>query len=167
MTTASSQAVWRWRDVKMLPLLSSAQRIQQGAHCSDWEAVRAELREVWSASSAECAQIILDELLAQYRPKQPKFVHWLEQNAIEGVVVFSLFKARRRKMRTTDCIDRPTQQELKRRARKIRVLVDVEAFMRLVAAPLVGIDGEWLTTKAYATWGRKMTDRQPSTNFQI
>ena len=38
--------------------------------------------------------------------------------------------------------------------------------MRLVAAPLVEIDEEWLTTKAYATWGGKMTNRQPSKNFQ-
>ena len=66
---ASSQVMWRRRDVEVLPLPSSAQRIQQGAHCSDCEAARAEMWEVWSAPGAGCAQIIFDELLAQYRPK--------------------------------------------------------------------------------------------------
>ena len=54
-------------------------------------------------------------------------------------------------MRTTNGIERPFQQELKRRTRKIRVFPNVDSLLRLVAALLIEIDEKWLTGKAYVT----------------
>ena len=117
--------------------------------------IGAELREVWSAQEVERAQAILDGLVAEYRPRHPKFADWLERNAPEGFAVLSLPEAHRRKMRTTNGIERPIQQELKRRTRKIRVFPDVDSLMRLAASLLVEIDEKWLTGKAYVTWERE------------
>ena len=117
--------------------------------------IGAELREVWSAQGVERAQAILDDLVEAYRPGHPKFADWLERNAPEGFAVFSLPEAHRRKMRTTNGIERPIQQELKRRTRKIRVFPDVDSLMRLAASLLVEIDEKWLTGKAYVTWERE------------
>ena len=110
---------------------------------------------MWSAQEVERAQATLDGLVAAYRPRHPKFADWLERNAPEGFAVFSLPEAHRRKMRTTNGIERPIQQELKRRTRKIRVFPDVDSLMRLVASLLVEIDEKWLTGKAYVTWERE------------
>ena len=63
--------------------------------------------------------------------------------------------ARRRKMRTTNGIERAIQQELKRRTRKIRVFLDVDSLMRVAAGLLVEVDEEWLTVKAYVKWERE------------
>ena len=117
--------------------------------------IGAELREVWNAQGIEQAQAALDELVEEYRPRHPKFADWLEHNAPEGLAVFSLPEAHRRKMRTTNGIERAVQQELKRRTRKIRVFPDVDSLMRVAAGLLVEVDEEWLTGKAYVKWERE------------
>ena len=117
--------------------------------------IGAELREVWNAQGIEQAQAALDELVEAYRPRHPKFADWLEHNAPEGLAVFSLPEAHRRKMRTTNGIERAIQQELKRRTRKIRVFPDVDSLMRVAAGLLVEVDEEWLTGKAYVKWERE------------
>ena len=46
-----------------------------------------------------------------------------------------------------------TQQELKRRTRKIRVFPNTESLERLVSAVLVEIDDKWASAeKAYIKW---------------
>ena len=60
--------------------------------------IGAELREVWNAQGIEQAQAALDELVEASRPRPPKFVAWLEHNAPEGLAVFSLPEAHRRKI---------------------------------------------------------------------
>ena len=117
--------------------------------------IEAELREVWNAQGVEHALAILDELVAAYRPRHPKFADWLEHNAPEGLAVFGLPQAHRQKMRTTNGIERSIQQELKRRTRKSRVFPNVDSLLRLVAALLIEIDEKWLTGKAYIAWERE------------
>ena len=58
-------------------------------------------------------------------------------------------------MRTTNGIERPIQQELKRRTRKVRIFPGVDSLMRLVASLLVEIDEKWLTGKIYIEWERE------------
>ena len=54
--------------------------------------IGAELREVWNAQGVEHALAILDELVAAYRPRHPKFTNWFEHNAPEGTAAFGLPK---------------------------------------------------------------------------
>ena len=64
----------------------------------------------------------------------------------------------RKKMRTTNAIERPIQQELKRRTRNVRVFPNTDSLTRLASAILVEIDDEWSTsTKRYITWQDDMT----------
>ncbi len=59
----------------------------------------------------------------------------------------------RRKIRTTNGIERPIQQELKRRTRKVRIFPNTDALQRLVSAILVEIDEKWTTdAKRYVVW---------------
>ena len=115
--------------------------------------IGAELREVWNAGSLAKAEAALANLVATHRDTAPKLAEWLEKNVPEGLVVFSLPEHHRRRMRTSNPIERAIQQELKRRTIKVRVFPNEEALERLVSAVLVEIDERWaVDTKAYIKW---------------
>lgn len=115
--------------------------------------IGAELREVWTAGSLAKAETALAELVADYRDTAPKLAAWLEENAPEGLAVFSLPRHHRRRMRTSNPMERGVQQELKRRTVKVRVFPNEASLERLVSAVLVEIDDKWAAdTKGYIKW---------------
>jgi len=52
----------------------------------------------------------------------------------------------RKRMRTSNPMERAIQQEIKRRTSKVRVFPNESALLRLVTAILVEIDEDWATT---------------------
>ncbi len=115
--------------------------------------IGAELREIWNAASLAKAEIALAELVADYRDTAPALAAWLEENVPEGLAVFTLPKHHRRRLRTSNPMERSVQQELKRRTVKVRVFPNEAALERLVSAVLVEIDDKWAAdTKAYIKW---------------
>lgn len=115
--------------------------------------IGAELRTVWNASTLAKAETALAELIASYRTSAPKLAAWLEENAPEGLAVFTLPEHHRRRLRTSNPMERSVQQELKRRTVKVRVFPSDDALLRLVSAVLVEIDEKWASeTKAYIKW---------------
>jgi len=130
---------------------------QNAIHHSPNVAIRkrigAELRAVWNANTLAKAETALTELVVAYRETAPKLAAWLEENVPEGLAVFSLPEHHRRRMRTSNPMERSVQQELKRRTVKVRVFPNEEALERLVTAVLVEIDERWaVDTKAYIKW---------------
>jgi putative transposase len=112
-----------------------------------------ELRAVWNASSLEFAQEQLKLLVETYRKSAPKLAKWLEENITEGLAVFSQPEAHRRRMRTSNGIERAVQQEIKRRTRKVRIFPNEASLLRLVSAVLVEIDESWAAKKTpYINW---------------
>ncbi len=70
---------------------------------------------------------------------------WLKNNA--GLAVFTLPDAHRKRMRTSNGIERPIQQELKRRTSKVRVFPNLASLEHLSTVVLV--EEKWETeTKA-------------------
>ena len=61
----------------------------------------------------------------------------------DGLAVFALPEPHRRRLRTSNPIERGIQQELKRRTVKIRVFPNTASLLRLVTAVLVDIDENW------------------------
>lgn len=117
------------------------------------ECIGKQLRAVWNAPELQEAQAALDALVASYQDKHPAFADWLENNIPEGLAVFALPEAHRKRMRTSNGIERPIQQELKRRTSKVRVFPNLESLERLSTAVLVEIDEKWQTeNKAYIKW---------------
>lgn len=117
------------------------------------ERIGKELRAVWNASSLDTAQGEMNRIVAAYRDKHPGFADWLEANIPEGLAVFALPEPHRKRMRTSNGIERPIQQELKRRTSKVRVFPGIGALERLATAVLVEIDEKWETeTKPYIKW---------------
>jgi putative transposase len=70
-----------------------------------------------------------------------------------GLAVFALPEHHRRRMHTSNPMERAVQQELKRRTVKVRVFPSEDALERLVSAILVEIDEKWASDpKAYIKW---------------
>ncbi|MBN3536842.1 IS256 family transposase [Sphingomonas pseudosanguinis] len=117
------------------------------------ERIGAELRSIWNAPTLAKAQVALDELVAGYRDTAPSLATWLENAVPEGLAVFTLPEHHRRRLRTSNLIERAVQQELKRRTVKVRVFPNDQALLRLVSAVLVEIDETWASdNKAYIKW---------------
>ena len=115
--------------------------------------IGAELRAVWNAGSLAKAEAALAELVATHRQSAPSLAAWLEENVPEGLAVFALPEPHRRRMRTSNPMERAVQQELKRRTVKVRVFPNEASLERLVSAVLVEIDDRWAAdTKAYLKW---------------
>ena len=95
-------------------------------------------------------------LVESHRDKAPKLARWLEDNVPEGLAVFALPEHHRRRLRTSNPIERGIQQELKRRTRKVRVFPNTESLERLVSAVLVEIDDKWAASdKGYIKWEKQ------------
>jgi putative transposase len=115
--------------------------------------IGAELRAVWNASKLAKAETALTDLVASYRDTALTLASWLEENVPEGLAVFTLPEHHRRRLRTSNPMERAVQQELKRRTVKVRVFPSEDSLRRLVSAILVEIDEKWASdTKAYIKW---------------
>ena len=112
-----------------------------------------QLKSIWKADDLNKAETALAELVASYRDPAPKLAAWLEENIPEGLAVFTLPEHHRKRLRTSNPMERSIQQELKRRTVKVRVFPGEDALLRLVSAVLVEIDEKWASdTKAYIKW---------------
>ncbi len=112
-----------------------------------------ELRSVWNATDEASALTQLQQLAERYESNYPKLSQWLLDNVPEGLTVFNLPELHHRKMRTTNGIERPIQQEIKRRTRIVRVFPNEASLLRLVSAILVEIDDEWSNAdRRYIVW---------------
>jgi putative transposase len=115
--------------------------------------IGAELRLIWNAPNLETATENLRRLVETYRDKSSKLAAWLEGNIPEGLAVFTLPEHHRRRLRTSNPIERAVQQEIKRRTQKVRVFPNEVSLERLVSAVLVEIDDKWaVADKAYIKW---------------
>ncbi len=107
-----------------------------------------------NAGTLARAETALAELIASCRTSASRLSAWLEENAPEGLAVFTLPEHHRRRLRTSNPMERSVQQELKRRAAKVRVLPGDDALLRLVSAVLMEIDEKRASeTKACIKWG--------------
>lgn len=135
---------------------------QNAIHHCPTQALRSEigdwLRPIFNARDRAEADQRLKDAVEHFMPIAPKLAQWLEDNVPESLTVFTLPAEHRKKMRTTNGIERPIQQELKRRTRNVRVFPNIESLLRLASAILVEIDDQWSTaTKRYVTWQENMT----------
>jgi len=115
------------------------------------------LRGIFNAKDLPAAELALADAVTHFEETAPKLACWLEENVPESLTVFSLPPKHRKKMRTTNGIERPIQQELKRRTRTVRVFPNPDALLRLASAILVEIDDEWTaSSQPYITWPENM-----------
>ncbi len=112
------------------------------------KAVAADLRAVFDAPDRNEAQRQLDIAVKKYAKSAPKVSTWMEMNVPEGLTVFKLPVAHRRRLRTTNMLER-VNRELKRRTRVATLFPNEASLLRLTSAVLVEITEEWETGKRY------------------
>jgi putative transposase len=115
-------------------------------------AMRAEvaddLRAVFNAPDRGEANRQLSMLIEKYRESAPKLADWMEDAVPEGLTVFALPASRRRKLRTTNMLER-LNKEIKRRTRVATLFPNEASLLRLTSAVLIETSEEWETGKTY------------------
>lgn len=110
--------------------------------------VAQDLRTVFNAADREEAERRLRLAIAKYQGTAPKLAAWMESSVPEGLTVFALPPAHRRKLRTTNSLER-INKEIKRRTRVATLFPNDASVLRLVTALLCEIDEEWSTGRVY------------------
>jgi transposase-like protein len=111
-------------------------------------AVAADLRAVFNAPDQAEAERLLKLMLDKYRLSAPRLAEWLEENVPQGLTVFTRPAAHRRRLRTTNLIER-LNKEILRRTRVATLFPNEASLLRLVSAVLVEVDQEWQTGIRY------------------
>ena len=110
--------------------------------------VAQDLRTIFNAADREESQRRLDLMVAKYQDSAPKLAEWLEANVAQGLTVFVLPPAQRRRLRTTNALE-CLNKEIKRRTRVATLFPNEASVLRLVSAVLCEIDEEWETGRLY------------------
>ena len=112
--------------------------------------VAEDLRDIFNAKDRTSAEKRLEECVERYHSSAPELAAWMEENIPDGLNVFALPKEHRRRMRTTNTIER-LHEELKRRTRVARLFPNECSLLRLVSAIEMEISEDWLSEKRYLT----------------
>jgi transposase-like protein len=110
--------------------------------------VAADLRAVFDAPDADNAKRLLEQTVQKYLASAPKLAEWIDANVPEALTVFGLPPAHRRRLRTTNLLER-LNQEIKRRTRVATLFPNETSLLRLVSAVLMEVSEEWETGKVY------------------
>lgn len=113
-----------------------------------------DLKSVFDAADEHAAQEQLARVVRKYESSAPALAAWIETNVPEGLAVFALPASHRRRLRTTNVLER-LNRELKRRTRVATLFPNEASLLRLVTGVLIEISDEWETTKRYVTFETK------------
>lgn len=107
-----------------------------------------DIRSIFNAPNEEEAKRLLDQLLTRYETSAPRLVEWAETNLPEGLTVFTFPADHRRRIRTSNPLER-TNKEVRRRTRVATIFPNEDSCLRLVSAVLMEISEEWETGRVY------------------
>ncbi len=110
--------------------------------------VHNDIRDVFNAPDRKSAEERLRSYVAGYEKTAPKLSVWMEENLPEGLTVFALPEGHRKRMRTTNMLER-VHEELNRRTRVAGLFPNEASLLRLVSAVLMELSEEWETGKRY------------------
>lgn len=110
--------------------------------------VAGDLRRVFTSGDRQEADQGLIDFVKKYEKSAPRLAQWAEENIPEGLTVFKLPVGHRKRMRTSNSIER-LNKEIKRRTRVATLFPNEESLLRLVSAILAEISDDWETGKVY------------------
>jgi transposase-like protein len=113
--------------------------------------VIADVQGVLDAPDLPAAEERLARVVRKYEKTAPKLAVWLEANVPESLTVLRLPPSHRRRLRTTNMLER-LNRELKRRTRVATLFPNEASLLRLASAILIEISEEWETGKRYVTF---------------
>lgn len=105
------------------------------------------LQDVFAAPTKDEAKARLQKVKGfLIGKKKIKVADWLEENIEEALVVLELPEIHRKKMKSTNMLER-LNQELKRRSRVIRIFPNIESCLRALGALCQQTSEEWANRK--------------------
>ncbi len=112
--------------------------------------VASDIRSIFNAPNLGEAHRLLDLTVEKYKEKASKLSSWMEANIPEGLTVFLLPESHRKKIRSTNMVER-LNREIKRRTRVASLFPNEGSLLRLVSSILIEVSEEWETGKRYLT----------------
>jgi transposase-like protein len=113
-----------------------------------------DLHGVFESADEHAAGEQLRRVVAKYQKPAPKLAAWMEENVPESLAVFRLPASHRKRLRTTNMLER-LNREIKRRTRVATLFPNEASLLRLITGVLMEISEEWETTKRYVTFETK------------
>ena len=110
--------------------------------------VAEDIRTIFNAPDRETAQMYLKKAVNKYADIAPKLADWMEANIPEGFTVFSFPREHQRRLRTSNYLER-LSQEIKRRTRVVRIFPNEQSCLRLISAILMEVSEDWEYGKLY------------------
>jgi putative transposase len=107
-----------------------------------------DIRTIFNAPDRSTAESYLVRAVAKYAETASKLSAWMEENIPEGLTVFDFPRKWRLRLRTTNGLER-VSQEIKRRTRVIRIFPNEASCLRLISAILMEIGEEWEIGRVY------------------
>ena len=112
--------------------------------------IASDIRRVFDADEPAEAERRLRDVVARYQKPAPQLAAWLEENVPEALTVLRVPAAHRRRLRTTNGLER-LNKEIKRRTRVATLFPNEASLLRLASAVLSEISDDWETERAYLT----------------
>ena len=110
--------------------------------------VAADIRAIFNAPDRQAADTLLAKTVAKYSQTASRLATWLEENIPQGLTVFSLPTTHRRRLRTTNGLER-LNREIRRRSRVAALFPNEASCLRLVTAIVMETSEDWLTARTY------------------
>jgi transposase-like protein len=110
--------------------------------------VAADIRTVFNAPDRPTAEAYLARLVQKYAKSASKLAAWMETNLPEGLTVFDFPAEHRRRIRTTNGLER-VNREIARRTKVVGIFPNEAACLRLASAIVMEIDEDWQTGRVY------------------
>jgi transposase-like protein len=121
--------------------------------------VGADLRAIFDTPDRAEAQRRLELTIRKYEKTAPKLSAWMGDNVPEALTVFAFSPAQRRRLRTSNMLER-LSRDIKRRTRVATLFPSEESLLRLVSAVLMEVSEEWESEKIYLRVENSNSPRQ-------
>jgi len=135
--------------VKYIPMVSMRDQVAE------------DLRDVFNSKDITCAEERLQKCIEKYSKSAPQLAKWIEENVPEGLAVFAFPAKHRKRMRTTNMLER-LHEEIKRRTRVARLFPNEASLLRLVSAVEMEISEDWVAGKRYLDMNVEMESENES-----
>ncbi len=110
--------------------------------------IYAELKSIFDSPDIKWAKQRLSDVIEAYQTKYPRIAEKLSNDAEDVLTCFNLPALHRRRIRTTNTLER-FNQEIKRRTNVIRIFPNTDSAIRLISALAIEQSEEWTTGRIY------------------
>ncbi len=115
----------------------------------EWKTeVARDIRHVFNAPTLVESERLLNLTIDRWKEKAPQLTAWMEENIPEGLSVFTFPEAQRKRLRTSNIVER-VNKEIKRRMRVACIFPNEASALRLVTAIVMEISDDWESGKRY------------------